>query len=135
MKLYADEPGTEVVSAVDHLVVSAMARVEVAAALWRKVSMGELEPGDSAVLGRAFERDWYGGEGRRPRFSPVSVTPALLDAAARLVPVHRLRAYDAVVLASALAVRRVEPEVGFLAWDGELVAAAAREGFALLGAS
>lgn len=109
--------------------VSAVTRVEVVAALWRKVTMRQLSAAHAAVLVREFEADWY-GHGRPPLFSAVAASAPVLRAAANLVPIHRLRAYDAVVLASALTVRRLEPEVGFLAWDTDLSAAAAREGFA-----
>jgi predicted nucleic acid-binding protein len=52
---------------------------------------------------------------------------------ARLCAVHALRAYDAVQLACALAARDAVPECQtFAAFDRQLRAAAAAEGFALV---
>lgn len=60
----------------------------------------------------------------------MTATGAVLEAAARLCAVHGLRAYDAVQLASALAVRDAVPECRtFAAFDRQLRAAAAAEGF------
>lgn len=131
VKLYADEDGSELVAAQEGLVVSAVTRVEVVAALWRKVSTGELSTADAAVLTEEFAADWAGEETDGPRFTVVALAAVVLDAAADLVPVHRLRAYDAVVLATALAVRALESETGLLAWDRRLCDAAHREGLAV----
>jgi len=53
--------------------------------------------------------------------------------AASLAEVHRLRAYDAVHLASAMVVSTgaASPTV-FVSWDDDLDAAAARAGFQIL---
>lgn len=110
------------------LVVSALTRVEVVAALWRKVTIGELSDGDAALLTQEFEADWCGTSDQAPLLTAVLTTGAILDGAAALVPRHRLRACDAVVLACALVVRELEPNVGFLVWDRHLAAAALREG-------
>lgn len=128
MKLYADEAGSEQVRDAGPLVVSAVTRVEVVAAIWRKVTMRKLGEPDAVVLIREFEADWFGTPDTAPLFTAVQVTGDLLDAAAALVPRHGLRAYDAVVLAAVLTVRALEPEVGLLVWDAELAAAALREG-------
>ena len=64
----------------------------------------------------------------------VFVVSELLDDAARLVVTHRLRAYDAVQLASARAVRALEPRSDrFARADRLLRAAAARERCRLVG--
>lgn len=129
VKLYADEQGCTDVRTLPHLVVSQLARVEVPAALWRKHRIGELAAADAAVLVADFEADYFGDVAGPRRFSVIAVTAAITDAAARLVGVHGLRAYDAVQLASALAVADAVPEgVEFLAYDGALTAAAAAEG-------
>ena len=66
------------------------------------------------------------------RFAAVAVTGSLLDEAARLCASQGLRAYDAVQLATALAVRRVDEScTGFAALDRSLRTAAATEGFEL----
>jgi predicted nucleic acid-binding protein len=129
VKLYADEPGSADVRKLAHLVVSQLARVEVPAALWRKHRMGELAATDARILVADFEADYFGDIDEPPRFSVVAVTAAVVDAAAHLVGVHGLRAYDAMQLASALSVATVVPEgVDFLANDDALTAAAAAEG-------
>jgi predicted nucleic acid-binding protein len=129
VKLYADEPGSADVRKLAHLVVSQLARVEVPAALWRKHRMGELAATDAGVLVADFEADYFGDIDEPPRFSVVAVTAAVVDAAAHLVGVHGLRAYDAMQLAGALSVAAVVPEgVDFFAYDGALTAADATEG-------
>lgn len=106
---------------------SALARVEVPSALWRKYRMGELRRSTLDALLRAFENDFL------DHFVVVPVSPVLLDRAARLVGIHQLRAYDAVQLASALAVRDVDPGIdAFACFDASLRSAAAAERFALV---
>jgi hypothetical protein len=133
VKLYADEAAHEPIRAVDVLVVSCVARVEVPAALWRKRRMGELAQEDAAVLIASFELDYAGTTDTAARFVVVGLPPALLDEAARLVATHRLRAFDAVQLASALAARRADASCdSFACSDAALRTAAAAEGFHLL---
>lgn len=132
VKLYADEPGADLVRDLSLLVVSQLARVEVPAALWRKHRMGELSAADAAVLVAAFEADYLGTVDERPRFVVAAVTAEVLEDAARLVGVHGLRAYDGVQLAGALATRRAVPEdVSFVGFDTALCDAAALEGLNL----
>lgn len=127
VKLYADEAGAELVRRHTAFVVSALARVEVVAAIWRKHRSGELPAEDASVLTAAFEADWQ--EPRGP-FLPVVVSGPVLDAAAALAARHGLRAYDAVQLATAEAAREAGVAVtGFLCFDAQLAAAAAREGW------
>lgn len=133
VKLYADEAGHEQVRALPLLVISALARVEVPAAIWRKQRMGELDAADAGVLVAAFDADYHGAEGAPPRFVVVTPAAAVLDSAARLTAVHGLRAYDAVQLASGLAVAAADPECGtFAAFDRTLRVAAAAERFTVL---
>lgn len=135
VKLYADEPGAERVRSLRDVVVSELARVEVPAALWRKHRMGSLSAGLTAVLVNEFEADYLGTEVEQPRFLTVRLVPEILQQAARLVAVHGLRAYDAVQLASAVAVNAQVPEsVTFAAFDRRLCDAAAVEGLALIAA-
>ena len=136
VKLYADEPGHERVRALPTLVVSQLARVEVPSAIGGKQRPGELPLDAARLLTSAFEADWSGTEAEPPRFSAVTATVAVLEGAARLCAVHGLRAYDAVQLACALAARDAVPECRtFAAFDRQLRAAAAAEGFDLLPAS
>lgn len=91
VKLYADEQDHQLVRQQAMLVVSALARVEVPAAIWRKHRMGELDPVDAAILVAAFEADYHGAVKDQPRFGMVAATATVLEAAARLVGVHGLR--------------------------------------------
>lgn len=130
VKLYADEQDYQVVRGLGSLVVSALARVEVPAAIWRKHQMGELDPVDAAVLVAAFEADYHGSAREAPRFGVVAATTTVLDAAATLAGVHGLRASDAVQLASAKAAAAAIPGCRTVAvFDSTLRAAAAKEGF------
>lgn len=65
---------------------------------------------------------------------PVAVHARVLERAAALAASHGLRADDGVQLACASAAREAVPQVdSFLCSDAVLNAAAAREGFQLLG--
>ncbi|MDQ3765025.1 MAG: type II toxin-antitoxin system VapC family toxin [Actinomycetota bacterium] len=117
VKLYADEQDHHLVRGQGSLIVSALARVEVPAAIWRKHRIGELDPADAAVLVAAFEADYHGSTVEQPRFSVVATTAAILETAARLVGVHGLRAYDAVQLASAKATAEAIPDCRTVAFS------------------
>jgi predicted nucleic acid-binding protein len=95
--------------------------------------MGELSASDARLLTTDFEADYFGTDSEQPRFAAVAATGKLLDEAARLCASHGLRAYDAVQLSSALAVRRVDEScTAFAAFDRSLRTAAASEGFELV---
>lgn len=133
VKLYADEVGHEHVRRLVSLAVAQLARVEVPAALWRKQRMGELSASDARLLTADFEADYFGTDAEPPRFAAVVATGSLLDEAARLCASHGLRAYDAVQLSSALAVRRADESCTTLAaFDRTLRTAAAAEAFQLV---
>ncbi len=128
---YAEESDRRSLGRRETLVVSQLARVEVPSAIWRKQRMGELSAADAAILTAAFEAD-YAGTAVAPGYAVVLATPAILEVAARYIPVYGLRAYDAVQLASATAVMSVVPECRtFAAYDRTLRAAAAAESFVL----
>lgn len=136
VKLYADEQDHQLIRGITGLVVSALARVEVPAAIWRKHRMGELDPSDAAVLVAAFEADYHGSPGGPPRFAVVAAGANILETAARLAGVHGLRAYDAVQLASAVDAAQAVSDCRTIAvFDGALRAAAAAESFSLLPAT
>jgi predicted nucleic acid-binding protein len=112
------------------LVVSALARVEVPTAIWRKHRAGELSSEDAGVLVDEFEADWFGADDADIHFAVVRVSGEILDLAALSAARHPLRAYDAVQLASALAARAASPEVSqFVCFDQALAQAARAEGF------
>lgn len=113
--------------------MSGLARVEVPAALWRKHRLGELSAEDAAVLVEEFEWDWFGEPEYEMVFTPLAVTDAILDEAARSVARHPLRAFDAVQLASALVARAADSSVAeFACFDETLANAARTEGFSVL---
>jgi uncharacterized protein len=133
VKLYADEPGHRAIRALELLVIAGIARVEVPSALWRKARTRELDDGAAGVLVSAFELDFHGDPESGPRFTIVSLTGPVLISAAREAARHALRAYDAVQLASALAVREVDPRCSqFACFDADLRRAASRESFTLV---
>lgn len=133
MKLYADEPGHREIRALRLLVVSAITRVEVPSALWRKARRRELDDSTASLLVSAFEFDFHGDPASEPRFAILSLTEDVLLAAAREAAHHALRAYDSVQLASALAVRETDPRCSdFACFDAELRRAASRESFTLI---
>ena len=133
MKLYADEPGHREIRSLQLLVVSAIARVEVPSALWRKARTRELDDITAGLLVGAFVSDFHGDAASEPRFAILSLTEHVLRAAARETAHHALRAYDALQLASALAVREIDPRCShFACFDAELRRAAGRESFTLV---
>jgi uncharacterized protein len=133
VKLYADEAGHDYIRGLASLAVAQLARVEVPAALWRKQRMGQLSANDARLLTTDFEADYFGTDSEPPRFAAVVATGSLLDDAVRLCAAHGLRAYDAVQLSSALAVRLADEScTAFAAFDRSLRTAAAAEGFELV---
>jgi predicted nucleic acid-binding protein len=106
--------------------------VEVPAALWRKQRVGELTAQVAATLASRFAHDYAGGGARAERFAIVPVNARLLDAAAQLVASARLRAYDGVQLAAAIAARGTDPDIdAFACFDVDLRHAASVHGFVL----
>lgn len=133
VKLYSDESGQEHVRGLASIAVAQLARVEVPAALWRKQRLGELSADDARLLAADFEADYFGAGSEPPRFAAVATTAGILDEAARLCASHGLRAYDALQLSSALAVRLADESCTALAaFDRSLRKAAATEGFDLV---
>lgn len=126
VKLYVDEEGSPLVRmAVDQAEVvatSAIANVEARAAFVRRRHEGGISAGVYRGMVRDLDRDWA-------RYLLVEVTDAIIRKGARLAESHRLRAYDAVHLASAAAVHaRLAGPVIFASWDLGLEKAARREG-------
>jgi predicted nucleic acid-binding protein len=106
--------------------------MEVPSALWRKHRLAEIEADVAALLVADFEDDYFGTSGSAPRFRVVRVSDAVLTDAARLTGTAKLRAYDAVQLASAEAARAADPGCDtFACFDASLRDAAASAGFAL----
>jgi predicted nucleic acid-binding protein len=115
------------------VVVSHIARVEVASALWRQSRDGLFSPADAATFLREFEADWVGTPFESAKYHAITVDRTVLTRAAGLTGIHSLRTLDAIQLASALAARDAEPECQtMVVLDERLRWAAATEGFALL---
>jgi predicted nucleic acid-binding protein len=133
VKIYVDEEGSagcrQAVSEADLIATSALAYVEARAAFNRRRHEGGLPPRSYRRVIADLDVDW-------PSYAVVDVTESVIRAGARLAERHRLRAYDAVHLASATVLREVgsaEP-VMFASWDAVLGRAARREGLSLLAA-
>jgi predicted nucleic acid-binding protein len=102
---------------------AAIAYVEARAAFVRRRHEGGLSTAEYRRIIRDVDSDWA-------RYLVVEVTDSLIRDAARLAEAHRLRAYDAIHLASAAAVHdRLAEPIMFASWDAGLEKVARREGF------
>lgn len=129
-KRYLDEPHDEIVEELSGMLVSSLSAVEVSSAIWRRQRMGDLDGNAAAFLASQAQWELTGGDPRIIVLPPT--TPVLIDAG-RLTGTAGLRAYDAVQLASAIAMREVYPDVNaFCCFDRTLSAAAAAHGFDVL---
>jgi len=100
--------------------------VETRAALSRRRHHGDVSPSHHRVALASFAEDWE-------RVVRIDVNEGLATRAAHLAETHRLRAYDAIQLASGLLfAERLGDDTLFGSWDDTLDAAAAREGLRLL---
>ena len=126
VKLYVEEEGAPVVrnavAQAELVATAAIAYVEARAAFVRRHHEGGLSTAEYRRVIRALDSDWA-------RYLVVEVVDSLIRDAARLAEVHRLRAYDAIHLASAAAVHgRLAEPVTFASWDAGLEKVARREG-------
>lgn len=132
IKRYVQEPGSIWLRAMmdeagpGTLVVSHLARIEVIAALSRLQRARPGRASELAQLVHTFRRDVS------ERFRLMGLADGLLDVAEAIAMKHRLRAYDAVHLASALELRDAaagEPgeEIVMVSADDEVLAAAQTE--------
>jgi predicted nucleic acid-binding protein len=107
--------------------LSAVTGVEVLAAFYRRVRTGTLALPQARTIEAAFRLELSA------LFRPIPPDVLVLGDAMRLVAAHPLRAYDAVQLASALALRSQNAALGlptpvFVSADNDLRNAAALEG-------
>jgi predicted nucleic acid-binding protein len=105
-----------------------LAQPEVLSAFQRKVREGTLAAAEAQRLARRVQRHFA------RRYRLVAITPARVTQANALVQAHPLRAYDALHLACAIAVRDTLQQYGlpvplFVTADDALLAAARAEGF------
>jgi predicted nucleic acid-binding protein len=133
VKLYVQEPGTEIVRSVEEPpMISELTRVELPSALWRKHRIGQLSAHAASRLTAEFEADYY-SEGGGTRLAVMRISDRTMATAANLLARADLRAADAIQLASAVVAREVGREVtAFAAFDSRLRDAAAIEGFTLI---
>ena len=108
---------------------SRFSAVEIASALARRCREGRLDDSLRHRLLRHLDRDL-------DSFYLVEFTPEVVRTARDLLDRNRLRAADALQLASSLVLQRsVQSPVLFVAFDRDLNEAASREGIEALGAS
>lgn len=135
-KLFVAEAGSaRVADEAGPFAISALTRVEVTSAIWMKARIGTLSAPQCARVADAFLAQLSAGRfagGAAVFEAPIG--PGLLNNAARLCGLHALRSGDAIQLATALAIRTVDPScTRFWVFDRRLADAAAKEGFAVLG--
>ena len=123
-KLYVVEPGSEevqrLVSSASTVMTSAVAFVEIRAALARLRRERRLTPSGARQAKGRFEEDWAS-------FVTVAPDAQLLTTAADLADAHGLRALDSIHLASFQQVlERTDDEVAFSSFDERLSRAAKR---------
>jgi predicted nucleic acid-binding protein len=133
-KQYVDEPGSTwlraQVSSGTSLVSSQLLIVEAVSALNRRVREGSLSSAEYQRVRDVFREDC------RVTYQIVSPTTAIVDLACELLERHPLRGYDAIHLATALAVRQSLrrqglPTLIFISADDSLNAAASAESLAV----
>jgi len=118
VELMRDDPAAAVWWATPVACVSALARME------REGRMSDAEWGVARERLRAATRGW----------TEVPPGERVRNQAVRLLRLHPLRAADALQLAAALVLADFEPAaLPFVTLDGQLGAAASREGFEVVG--
>jgi uncharacterized protein len=133
VKRYIGEDDDTLIRGLDELTVSALAGVEVASAIWRRASLGHVDPAEAELALERLDEDLRGGTAERPGYGVIRPSEQVLRSAAEMVRSHSLRALDAIQLASALMARELIPEcTTFACFDVRLRAAAADHGFALV---
>lgn len=132
MKRWSDEPGSDRLEWPGGDVVSALARIEVASAIWRRHREGRLGTPEAAILAGAADAELRDPAPPDGPFLVVGVGAEVITEAALLIRRHRLRTLDALQLATAVVVRSVEAGVDtFVTFDRALRDAAAAELFAV----
>ncbi len=102
VKRYVNETGSNFVENLADLkngniiLLARITRVEVAAAIARRLKNGSIYPADANNALAAFQHDLTNN------YFTIEITPVLLSVAANLATKHALRGYDAVQLAAAL---------------------------------
>ena len=134
VKRYAQERGTiwilslTDVTAEHDLYTVRVTGPEMIAALFRKARTGEISPDEASRSAENFRADWRG------QYQIVEVTALVADKAMELAEKYGLRGYDAVHLASAVALQQMReamelPSLIFVSADAQQRETAAVEGF------
>lgn len=125
VKLYHTEPDSaqlrQQVQPTDEVFVSGLARVELYSAFGRKLRRGDLSSALAQTELQLFERDW-------PGYQVIALDAKCLEEARNLLERYTslaLRSLDAIQLASALAVSKLD---AFFTHDNRLRDAALAEG-------
>ncbi len=131
VKLYVEEAGAplvrQLVAEAQLVATATIAYVEARAAFARRRREGSFSTAQLRRMIRDLESDWE-------HYLVLEVVEPLIREAAELAEAHRLRACDAVHLASARVLkRRLRGTVRFASWDAELERAAGREGLEPVG--
>jgi predicted nucleic acid-binding protein len=133
VKRYAQEHGTAWMlgltdSTAEHdLYTVRVTGPEMIAALFRKARTGEVSPDEARRSAKNFRADW------QQQYQIVEVTALVADKAMELAERYGLRGYDAVHLASALALQQMRgtmelPSLTFVSADVQQRETAAAEG-------
>lgn len=129
MKRLLDEAGTDLVREIwtsdAPLVTSWVSYTEASAAIGAARRSRRLSRTAATAAARELDADWE-------CFTPIVIDAKVARRGGRLATRHRLRALDAIHLASALELRSADPVV--LTFDPRLAEAARREGLAVAGA-
>jgi len=125
VKLYVQEKGSQAVrnqvSEAEAVVTSHIAYAEVRAAFARKRREGEFSEEEYHGVVNDFRRDWS-------RYLIVNVSEAVIALAGDMAERHDLRGFDAIHLASALALRdKMQSSIAFSCFDQRLRTAAKAE--------
>ena len=130
VKLYAREEGSpevkRAVAQAGSIATSLVAYVETRSAFARKRRFADINDAALRHYKREFEQDWTG-------FNRLPVDAITIRRAGDLAERYRLRAYDAVHLATAeLFQEAVRAAVDFVSFDDALNGAAVSQGFRLI---
>ena len=128
---YLDEPGGDAIRGIETMYASILSRCELASAFQRGARDGRLDRTSAAELDRRAAAEFSADA--TARVVPIDITRKLLEFACVVLSRHRLRASDAIQLASAIAVRTGDRACTvFACHDVALRRAAVAEGFMLL---
>ena len=133
VKYYVNEIGSKWVEAIidaqppNEISIAQITSVEVIAAVARRVRAGVTSAADGVVAIQLFRGDF------QTKFDVIPLTAQLIEEAMNLTELHRLRAYDAVQLASVADLEAQMTTAGFgpltlISADNELNQAAQAEG-------